>query len=343
MNIAAFLNTLTTSAHTLPLVILYVTEGCNLRCITCSYRNPLPGELTLEEINSLARRLKEFGLRHVVYSGGEPLMRRDFPAICEMVGALGVNQTLLTNGLLLERRLEEVRGRFKEIIVSVDGPRADVHDSIRGVESFERIVRGIRAALASADRCPVSIRTVVQKRNFHTLEAMIDLAEELGVTRISFLAADVLSASFGRDSRGPVVANDAIMLSPDEAGEFRQLVERLVREKQRAFLSGFISESPGRMLHLVQYFEALANGSPFPATLCNAPNVSAVITSTGDIQPCFFLPPYGNVRSSPPDVLFNTPDIRRTRRQVRANSLDRCKTCVCTLHVHPHAALFDRF
>lgn len=343
MNIHALLDTLSSRAHSLPIVILYVTEGCNLRCMTCSYRNPLPNELTLDEIATLARQLKSVGLRHVVYSGGEPLMRRDFPTICETFAGLDIEQTLLTNGLLLERRLNEVAGKFKEIIASVDGPNGEIHNAIRGVDSFDRIMAGIRAAVGQSSRCPVSIRTVVQKTNFRTLGAMIGLAESLGVARISFLAADVLSESFGRDTRGAVASNDAIVLTPEETREFRQLVEQWLRERRDAFQSGLVSESPEKMFHIVQYFEAIASGTPFPPTVCNAPNVSAVITSTGDIHPCFFLPSYGNVRSSSPESLMNSPLIRRVRRQVKANALDRCRTCVCTLHVQPHAALFNRF
>lgn len=343
MNVSAFLNTLGSRARTLPICILYVTEGCNLRCITCSYRNPIPNELTLREITTLAHQLKGVGLRHIVYSGGEPLMRRDFPEICETFRRLGIKQTLLTNGLLLEKRLEEIAGHFAEIIVSVDGPDANVHNAIRGIDSFDHIVRGIRAAIAHPRRCPLSIRTVVQKRNFRTLGDMIAFAESLGTTRISFLAADVLSESFGRETRGPVVPDNEIMLSVDETYELRRLVERWTVEYRDAFLNGFVTEPPEKLFHLVQYFEALALKASYPSTLCNAPSVSAVITSTGAIQPCFFLPAYGNIRSSPPDVLLNTPEIQRTRRQVKANSLERCQTCVCTLHVQPHTALLDRF
>ena len=343
MNFKALFNTLTSRSHTLPMVILYVTEGCNLKCITCSYRNPLPTEMTLQEITTLAHALKELGLRRVVYSGGEPLMRRDFPAICGVFGKLGVKQTLLTNGLLLEKRLDEIAENFSEIIVSVDGPTAAVHDSIRGLESFDRIVKGIRAALSRTRHWTVSIRTVIQKRNYRNLGDMITFARSLGVDRISFLAADVLSESFGRDSRGPAAPGEAIMLSEEETRAFRGIVEQCAIAFHDEFERGFISESPERLFHIAAYFEALALKGPFPPTLCNAPHVSAVITSTGDIHPCFFLPAFGNVRSSSAAELMNTPDIQRTRRQVKANSLERCRTCVCTLHVQPHTALLDRF
>jgi MoaA/NifB/PqqE/SkfB family radical SAM enzyme len=343
MNIKALLNTLSSHSHTLPIVILYVTEGCNLQCITCSYREPTPNELSLKEITELAKRLKEYGLRHIVFSGGEPLLRRDLPQICNIFGDLGVKQTLLTNGLLLEKRLPEVQKYLSEIIVSIDGPDEKTHNAIRGVKSFEQIVKGVRRVVDSSDRQPVSIRTVLQKRNFSKVTEMVDFAKSLRVDRISFLSADVRSNSFGRDTRGTVAPDGSIVLTEAETNEFRSVVNRMVSEYGDEFEVGYISESPAKMYHIVQYYEAIIGKAPFPRNFCNAPMISAVITSTGEILPCFFLPSFGNVRHGSIENLINNSTIRSTRRDVRRYTLERCHTCVCTLHVQPHAALFDRF
>jgi MoaA/NifB/PqqE/SkfB family radical SAM enzyme len=343
MNLPAFLDTLDTRCRTLPLVILYVTEGCNLRCMTCSYRNALPGELTLAEITELGTALKKLGLRHMVYSGGEPLTRKDFPEICRIVGALGVRQTLLTNGLLLEKRLQEVGPLLDEIIVSVDGPDEKTHNAIRGIDSFRQIVRGIRKAAGAHGRGLLSIRTVVQKENFRSVLRMPGFARSLEVDGISFLAADVASESFGRKRLGPVVPGERIMLSREETIELRALIGRMEQERAEDFSSGFIAESPAKLHRIAAYFEALLGMGPFPGTLCNAPMVSAVITSTGELHPCFFLPRFANIREDLLGELLNAPQIRATRSDVRAKALERCRQCVCTLHVSPASALLDRF
>ncbi|MBI1808035.1 MAG: radical SAM protein [Ignavibacteria bacterium] len=341
MNFKAFLNTITCTSHALPIVILYVTEGCNLRCNMCSYRDPLPNELSFPEIEKLAHVLHAHGLRRMVYSGGEPLLRRDFPVICNVFKQLGIKQTLVTNGLLLEKRLSEIYRYFTEIIVSLDGARAGTHNAIRGVESFDLIIHGIRRAVANT--LNVSIRTVLQKQNFKEVLEIVDLAKSLGVHRISFLSADVLSESFGREDRGKVSADDAIMMDQNEVGEFRVLIDRMVSEYTNEFRSKFISESPGKMYHLVQYYEALIGKALFPRNYCNAPMVSAVITSTGDVQPCFFLPTFGNLRQSSLNHLLNSDHIKSTRQDVRAYTLERCQKCVCTLNVPSPKALFDQF
>ncbi|HEX9006657.1 MAG TPA: radical SAM protein [Bacteroidota bacterium] len=342
MNVPALANVLGTRCRTLPLVILYVTEGCNLHCVTCSYRKPLAGEMSLADIVQLGGALKRFGLRHIVFSGGEPLLRRDFPEICRVFSELGVKQSMLTNGVLLAKRMPEVGQYLDEIIVSIDGPTAEIHDPIRGT-SFGQIIRGIRKAQEQTRRITLSVRTVIQKANFRTLAAMVRLAEALQVDHISFLAADILSDSFGRQRPGKASDEEHILLSGSEVEELRQLIGRMARDFSEEFNRGFIMEAPEKLLRVAQYYEALLAHAPFPTAPCNAPMVSAVITSTGDLKPCFFLPAFANVREGDIGALMDCQQSREVRGDVRAQVLHRCKTCVCRLHVNPAAALLNRF
>ena len=303
----------------------------------------MPNELSLGEISGLAKQLSNFGLRHIVYSGGEPLLRRDFKEICEIFAAYGVKQTLLTNGLLLGKRYGELRSYFNEIVVSIDGADEQTHNGIRGIKSFTQITQAISSITHENERRPaISIRTVLQKQNYNQVMRMVDLAKTLGVDRISFLAADVLSDSFGRNTRGVVEANDKIEL--DEAGsiEFRSLINQMSKEYKKEFDRKFISESPEKLLHIAQYFEALIGKANFPQNHCNAPDVSAVITSTGDLMPCFFLPSQGNIRDNKVESILNNAEMRKIRQNVRNYCLERCQTCVCTLKINRPSLLFNR-
>jgi len=343
MNARALLNTLGTRCRTLPVAILYVTEGCNMQCISCSYRTPPPGELTLAEIAPLAASLAAAGLRRIVYSGGEPLTRRDFPDICSLFTRTAVRQTLLTNGLLLEKRFAEIAPFLDEFIVSLDGPDAATHDAIRGVESYGQVVRGIARVAAAGRGADIAIRAVVQKRNFRSLIPMVAQARALGAGRISFLAADVRSAGFGRQERGAAAPPETMTLDPAEARELRVIVDRMEQECAAEFRGRFIDQSPARLRGIAAYYEGLNGTGEFPATRCNAPMVSTVITSRGDVLPCYFLPPFGNVRRASLASLLNAAGARHARRSVRARTQPECRTCVCTLHVGAARALADRF
>jgi Fe-coproporphyrin III synthase len=345
LNVKAFLNTVSSHARNLPVVILYVTEGCNLKCVTCSYRKPMPGELSFEEIKDLSVQLTSAGLKHIVYSGGEPLLRRDFPEICGLFQRSNIKQTLLTNGLLLDKRIDELRECFTEIIVSIDGADAATHNAIRGVNSFDLILQGISKTLDTVNSSDtgVSIRTVLQKQNFRSLESFILMAKSAGVTRISFLAADVSSDAYGRDTRGIVSDESSIALNLTEVNELRGIIDALAEKYPNEFAEGFISESPAKLHHIADYYEALSGKASFPRNICNAPNVSLVITSTGDVHPCFFLPKFANTRLGNILTILNDPAIKRTREDVKLMKPERCQKCVCTLYTSPVNALKDNF
>lgn len=346
MNYKAFLNTVTSKAYCMPVVILYVTEGCNLKCLSCSYRLPMPGELTLEEIRDLAGKLLSFGLKHIVFSGGEPLLRRDFRDVCEVFSEYKVKQTLLTNGLLLPKRAEEFKDVFNEIIVSVDGADAETHNRLRGVNSFDIILEGIQKVLHTRASPQISIRTVLQKQNFRQLHEFIELAKSTGVNRISFLAADVSSDAYGRDhnsTRGEVSSESSMALNGNEVLELKEIINQTALKYKDEFHSGLISESPEKLHNIANYYSALNGNDTFPKNFCNAPMVSTVITSTGDIHPCFFLPEYGNIRKNTFNELINSDPITGTRKQVKAMEPDRCKKCVCTLYISPRTSLKGNF
>lgn len=343
MSIPVFLNTMSSRVRALPIVILYLTSGCNLRCITCSYRHASENELTIEEYGLLAAELGSLGLRTVVYSGGEPLLRPDLRMICERFRAVGARQTLLTNGLLLRKRIPEIGEFLEEVIVSLDGPDRQTHDRIRGVASFETILDGIGETLRMQNPPAISIRCVVQKANFRTIGRMIDVAREAGVQRISFLAADMHSRAFFRPGSGDAADPGNVLLSHEEATEFKGIIEHIIREYEADIRNGFVSESPAKLRHLAEYFEACTGAVAFPRNHCNAPMVSSVITSTGDVLPCYFLPAAGNIRKTPLKVLLNNESFLRTRSGVSRYEYPECHRCVCTLRVRPLAALAGRF
>ncbi len=342
MNFKAFLNTLSNKSHTLPIAILYLTEGCNLKCVMCSYREAFAEELTIDEIKKLADELEQFGLRHIVYSGGEPLLRKDIVQICEIFCSKKIKQTLLSNGLLLHKRSDEIKNIFDEIIISIDGAKAETHDKIRGVKSHEIILNGIRKVISENHKQKISIRTVIQKQNFRELPEFIELAKSLGVQRISFLPSDVSSSAFGRNGNGTISEND-IILNNDEINEFETLVENVIEKYSDDFASGFMSESPEKLRRLVKYFKAVNGKQDYPKNICNAPMVSAVITSTGEVNPCFFLGSQGNIKQRKLKEILNLESFQNTRSKVRNFQEETCRKCVCSINVSGKSALLNQF
>ena len=67
----------------LPLLMFSPTSGCNSRCVSCDWwKCSGEGDLTLDEIDTIARALPALGTRLVLFSGGEPLLRPEVSMIC---------------------------------------------------------------------------------------------------------------------------------------------------------------------------------------------------------------------------------------------------------------------
>jgi len=225
---------------------------------------------------------------------------------------------------------------------------------LKGVS--KAVSKPVRRSLAAGRKNGqiVSIRTVLQKNNFRELPLLIQLAKSVKADRISFLSADVASDAFGRSPTPALpegegvtkrtVSNEIdISLSVDEVSEFREIVNQVIRDHTPEFFSGFISESPRKLMRLVDYYGALRGLNEFPKNFCNAPMVSAVITSTGNIHPCYFIESHGNIRNSELKNLVNVDKVKQVRNDVRNFAHPRCKTCVCTLNVSKINALSNRF
>ncbi len=120
--------------------------------------------------------LRNLGVRQVVLSGGEPLLHGDLRALCGFFRQENIRLTLLTTGLLLLKRANDVSSLFDDVIVSIDGPR-EIHDGIRRVNgAFDVIAQGVAAVQTQEPDLQIACRTTVQKANHRHLRATVTAA-----------------------------------------------------------------------------------------------------------------------------------------------------------------------
>jgi len=214
-----------------------------------------------------------------------------------------------------------------EVIVSLDGP-ATVHDAIRRVPgAFEMLVNGVRALHRIAPDFPVSARCTVQAANAAQLRATVQAAREMGLRSISFLAADLTSRAFNRPREWPASRQAEVAPHLTELdGEMEALIAAYPED-------GFILESPEKLGRLVAHFRADFGLQPHVAPRCNAPWVSAVLESNGDVRPCFFHPPIGNTAGTTLAGVVNGPQAAAFRDALDVSSDPICQRCVCSLYV----------
>ncbi len=323
--------------HALPVVVLMPHSRCNCRCVMCDIwkGNRDRRELGRDDLAPHLESFRRLRVRWVVLSGGEALMHSNLWTLCELLAELGVKISLLSTGLLLRRHASEVVRWCHEVIVSLDGPR-EVHDAIRRVpRAYDQLADGVAALRDAADSFPVSGRCVLQRENYRDLPDIVAAAHEIGLDRISFLAADVSSEAFNRPGGWDAGRAGEVALDREQAAELEREVESLITERAEDFDSGFIAESPEKLRRLAGYFRALHGDGDFPPTVCNAPWVSAVIEADGAVRPCFFHPALGNLDQRPLAETLNSPEAVAFRRALDVERDPICRRCVCTLHLGP--------
>lgn len=134
-----------------PLVVGWeLTLACNLRCGHCasSAGMPRPNELNVDEAIDLCDQFPPLLVQEVDFTGGEPLLRADWPKIAARLREHNIPARMVTNGLLLEQNVPLLKDAgIATVGVSLDGLEA-THDRIRRRSGlFKQVIAGIEASL----------------------------------------------------------------------------------------------------------------------------------------------------------------------------------------------------
>jgi cyclic pyranopterin phosphate synthase len=147
-----------------------VTDRCNLRCMYCMPPEGVPQMshseiLSYEEIRTIVQAGAELDINKIRLTGGEPLVRADFPQLVKMLSQInGIEElSLTTNGILLKRyALELEQAGLSRVNVSLDTLKADKFRYITRLGELQDVLEGIEAA-KQAGLNPVKINTVVMR------------------------------------------------------------------------------------------------------------------------------------------------------------------------------------
>jgi cyclic pyranopterin phosphate synthase len=156
-----------------------VTDRCNFRCQYCMPADGLPWLdrkeiLSFEEIERVVGLMASMGVTDVRLTGGEPLVRREFPRLASMLAQVdGVEDlSLTTNGYLLERDAAAlVAAGINRVNVSIDSLQRDRFFHMTRRDSLPQVLRGLEALAAHPEVHPIKVNAVAM-RGFSEEEAV---------------------------------------------------------------------------------------------------------------------------------------------------------------------------
>jgi len=148
---------------------LSVTDRCNFRCQYCMPAEGLPwlergAVLSFEEIERIVALLAQMGIESVRLTGGEPLVRRDFPRLAGMLAPLVGDLSVTTNGYLLERDAEAlVSAGATRFNVSIDSLQRDRFFEMTRRDALPRVLRGLEVLAQFPEAHPIKVNAVAMR------------------------------------------------------------------------------------------------------------------------------------------------------------------------------------
>ena len=318
-----------------PIEVTYlITNACNAKCKHC-YLNagrPLPNELTLGEVKKLFADLYDAGVVNIEFSGGEPLLRRDFMEMLKIAQSFDFAISICSNGLLID---EKIAKNFKNIGVelvqiSIDGLEAN-NDFLRGKGAFEAAGNAVKYLKEAEIR--TFVRTTVTKKTLYELEQLVNLAIDLN--------ADLFGAKLFHPVGRGIGYKEDFMLNSEDMQRFHKIILRLSKTyKDKIHI---LSDNPGffesRMSNKVSEEEK-------KTFICQGGRSWCVIMPNGVVTPCDIIPFYaGNIRKEKFSEIWEKAAVFKAFRDFDPNSLKGvCSSCeyknICGGHCHALALLF---
>ncbi len=282
-----------------------VTRACAYACVHCradAMHTPDPNELNTAEALRLIDRLAEFGSPILVFTGGDPMMRRDLHELIAYATEKGLRCSLTPTATALPTtaRLEKVReAGIRRIALSLDAPVPQIHDSFRQVKgSWQRTMNILHRAQSIG--LSVQVNTTVAKHNVDILDEMIPFLQEVGAVQWSLFFLVPTGRAQASNMISPEeherVFNWLYDLSKNAPFDIKStaapMYRRVAIERKR------LEQGSDKPVTFQGAGFQYADGLNRPTRGVNDGNGFLFISHVGDIQPSGFLPvTAGNVRS----------------------------------------------
>lgn len=320
------------------LIVWNFTKQCNLRCKHC-YENagpkPAPDELTTEEAKKAIDEFAEAGVVALSFSGGEPLMRKDFFEVAKYAADKEFYVSVATNGTLITekiaQKMKDSGVQYAEI--SLDGFEK-THDEFRGIPgAWRRSVEGIKNCVKVG--LDTGVATTATHYNLKEIPKLAEFVEkDLHARR--FIVFNFIPVSRGKE----IISQD---LTPKEREELLDfLYSKLIDTNckldtfstapQYAVTSFKYAFGPAVPTHFTNKaaMETLQGRTKSLTEFiggCGAGRLYCGMEPNGDIEPCVFIPiKVGNIREERlVDIWRNSPVLKKIRNRDAFKGCGECE------------------
>ena len=287
-----------------------LTARCNARCGFCAWNPDFydpRDQLGTEAIEQLYTDARDAGFIGVSIWGGAPLLHQDIERIMRHAKSVGLITNMVTNGFLLERKMDAVLPHVDRLCISVDHPSSK-HDELRGVRGlFDRIVASTREVRRRDPSKTIVFICTLQKANVDpdTIAAMAELMRSLRVVGIF---------NGLRDEAAGTGADDAIDAYAPTQAQLSEAFTTLGELKRRGY----------PIVNSRTHIDMMRDGPP--VYRCHWPKLMLPVEANGDVVDCMHwgTRPIANVRDEAFADILKSPRLRELAGEIG----ESCHKCV---------------
>jgi len=312
--------------------MISLTDRCNLRCLMCgcaeSTEKYAGEELTSADLKDLIDQIYAWTKKaEIVFSGGEPFVKKDFTKFLNYVCSRGMKLNINTNGMFINEavaRLIVERG-VNHITFSLDGDSAQVNDPIRGKGVFDRVLQSIRYIVDEKKKqekaTPVlSLNVTIMRQNIHGLARMVALAHTIGIDSIMFQPVVGDNSNVSRRETN-------ILLTKQEMSQLRKVLKTIKQQAQEKHIDVQIPESA----LLEQYFTMQDITKQHKLWKCFVGYTRVSVSSFGHVFSCS--ESFGNIKDMKLKAIWHSQKAKQMRKKFK-----KCKCfCLQTCYARPES------
>src|SRR5665647_235216 len=316
-----------------PLVVWNTTRRCNLHCKHCYIEaedHDYSNELSTAEAENMIEDLAQMKVPVLLFSGGEPLIRKDIFHLGAMAAERGLRPVISSNGTLIDESVARKikQAGFQYVGISIDGAPA-THDEFRNkAGAFELAIKGIRACQSQGIK--TGIRFTVNRYNQADLPRIFEIIEEEKIPRFCMYhlvyagrGQEMIDMDTNWDEKRAIL--DMVSKKTLDLHRHGVEVEILTTDNHAdgIYLYNSIKDNdPNRadeVIHLLQMHGGCSAGTKF-----------ANVDAQGNVHPCQFWQDYsvGNVREQPFSQIWKSDDELMVKLRVKEQHVKgKCGDC----------------
>ena len=283
--------------------ILSLTYRCNLNCSMCTqygdgFKQNAPQDMTLEQWENFFESVSDVNPKpKMLLMGGEPLLYKDFEKLFELTQKHGFNVQIVTNGVLLDKYLEQIAKTDTTITISLDGLE-HTHDSIRNKQgTFKKVMQNIdkiEAYQKQGSKIKLCINCVMLPDNVDELSEFLEFIQKKNIHTLTFQHLQFSSQELNKHTNtqwqqrlnkpyaGGLIPPKQYKIDQQYVNKLAAAIEKLKDVCQTtAYVFPALEDEEIENYYLDKDLDTIRAGR-----ICTTPWVNPTIHSNGDVSNC---------------------------------------------------------